>query len=319
MRAPIFWKDRNIISTALVPASCLYQHIAVKRKKEIMPRKLPVPVICVGNVVAGGAGKTPTALAIGAMLKTQGMEAHFLTRGYKGKLKGPVQVDPAIHTAADVGDEALLLAQVLPTWVSQDRVAGGQAAVKAGAECIVMDDGYQNPSLHKDLNLLVIDGIYGFGNGRMLPAGPLREPVKDAVGRAHAVIFFGQDTVQALKHISPYKTVLHANLRPSSANTLLHGKAVVAFAGIAQPNKFYRTLNEMGCRVERMVSFADHHLFSRREIEALLAQAKKLDGLLVTTTKDYVRLPKDLRVNILPVQVEAVFEDPDAVWRAIFP
>lgn len=284
-----------------------------------MPRKLPVPVICVGNVVAGGAGKTPTALAIGHMLRAQGMEAHFLTRGYKGKLKGPVQVDPAVHVAADVGDEALLLAQVLPTWVSRDRVAGGQAAVKAGAECIVMDDGYQNPSLHKDLNLLVIDGLYGFGNGRLLPAGPLREPVSDAVGRAHAIILFGQDKAQVLKHVSPYKPVLNAQLRPVTANNLLACKPVVAFAGIAQPSKFYRTLNEIGCQVERMVSFPDHHLFTRREVESLLAQAKSLDGLLVTTTKDYVRLPKDLRVNILPVQVEAVFEDPDAVWRTIFP
>lgn len=319
MRAPTFWKDDNTLSTLLMPLSRVYARCARRKYEGVIPFKLPVPVICIGNVVAGGAGKTPTALAVGAMLKSQGVAVHFLTRGYKGQLAGPVQVDIHSHTAAQVGDEALLLAEVLPTWVSRDRVAGGRAAVKAGAEFIIMDDGYQNPSLHKDVNLLVVDGSYGFGNGRLIPAGPLREPPAEAMQRANAIVLFGEDTHQVLRHASPYKPVLGASLKPRDVASFIREKPVVAFAGIARPRKFYRTLKAMGCEVRHMESFGDHHAFSSKEINRLIAQAKKQDCLLVTTTKDYARLPKELRVEIFPIPVEVVFDEPDALWRVIFP
>lgn len=319
MRAPLFWKDKNIISSALLPVSRLYHCVAQRNNKSVIPYSLPVPVICIGNVVAGGAGKTPTALAIGSMLKAQGIEAHFLTRGYKGKLTGPVLVDAQQHTVQEVGDEALLLAEMLPTWVSRNRPEGGKAAVKAGAEFIIMDDGFQNPSLHKNISFLVIDGAYGLGNGLMIPAGPLREPVKNAADRASAILLFGEDSTHVLQHVSPYKSVLRAEIRPLASNAILHGKSVIAFVGIANPHKFRQTLNEIGTHVQRMAAFPDHHLFTRKEIESLLMQAQKSGHLLVTTAKDYVRLPKDLRVNIFPVKIEVVFDDPDAVWRTIFP
>jgi tetraacyldisaccharide 4'-kinase len=319
MRTPLFWKDHNFISTALLPAAWLYRRMAERNTKGVMPFKLPVPVICVGNLVAGGAGKTPTALAIGAMLKAQGVTAHFLTRGYKGKLAGPVQVNVLEHTAQDVGDEALLLAEILPTWVARDRVAGGKAAVKAGAEFIVMDDGFQNPALHKDVSFLVIDGMYGVGNGRLIPAGPLREPVADGLDRATAIVLFGQDKHGVLRQTSPYKKVLETKLVAADSAHTLRGKPVVAFAGIARPRKFYRTLHDMGCEVRHMTSFPDHYMFRKKEIMALQAKAQSMDCALVTTTKDYVRLPKDLRVGVFPVQVQAVFNEPDALWRIIFP
>lgn len=320
MRAPLFWKDDNTLSTALLPVAALYRRMALRNASGVIPFRLPVPVICVGNVVAGGAGKTPTALAIGAMLKAQGVAAHFLTRGYKGKLTGPVQVDPQKHGVADVGDEPLLLAGMLPTWVSRDRVAGGKAAVMDGAEFIVMDDGFQNPSLHKDVSFLVMDGAYGIGNGRLIPAGPLREPVAEAAERASAIILFGEDKQGALRDVSPYKPVLGASLAVCrNAANLLRGRPVVAFTGIARPRKFYRTLSDMGCEVRHMASFPDHYVFRRREVLRLLAKAKELDSSLVTTEKDYVRLPVDLRVDIVPVPVEVVFDEPDALWRVLFP
>ena len=192
MRTPLFWEDRSIVSTALLPFSAVYGAVAAHRRKSATPEKLSVPVICVGNLVAGGAGKTPVALALGVMLKHAGKRAHFLTRGYKGKLEGPVQVDPARHGVSEVGDEALLLAEILPTWVSKHRAAGAKAAISAGAEVIIMDDGFQNMSLVKDVSLLVIDGHNGFGNGRILPAGPLREPVAEAMQRATLVVPSGR-------------------------------------------------------------------------------------------------------------------------------
>lgn len=319
MRAPLFWKDDNILSTLLLPAARLYRHVSQRNLRDVSPFKLPVPVICVGNVVAGGAGKTPTALAIAALLKSQGVMAHFLTRGYGGKLEGPVLVNPREHTARDVGDEALLLAEKLPTWVARDRAAGGKAAARAGAEFIIMDDGFQNPSLHKDINFLVIDGVYGLGNQRLIPAGPLREPMADAASRANAIILYGEDKHGVLRQVSPYKPVLSASIKPAESSHVLRGKPVVAFAGIARPRKFYRTLLEMGCEVRHMASFPDHHPFTRREITSLMAKARELDCPLVTTCKDYVRLTPDLRIEVFPLAVDATFHEPDALWRIIFP
>ena len=320
MRTPIFWKDDNILSAVLRPAAAIYGCVARRRGRGVTPVKLPIPVICVGNVVAGGAGKTPTALAIGSMLTAQGIKAHFLTRGYGGTLAGPVLVDALLHTAHEVGDEALLLAQKLPTWVARDRVAGGRAAVQAGAEFIIMDDGYQNPFLQRDVNFLVIDGVYGAGNGRLMPAGSLREPFDEAVERASAIILYGEDKSGVLRHISPYKTVLHATLVPlPESAAMLRGQTVVAFAGIARPAKFRRTLTDLGCEVVQMVEFGDHHRFTARELANLQAQAKQRSAKLVTTTKDYIRLPQAMRAEVFALAVEAHFEEPDAVWRAIFP
>jgi tetraacyldisaccharide 4'-kinase len=315
MHAPLFWKDKTRISTALLPAAAVYGLVAGFRQRHAAPARLQVPVICIGNVVVGGSGKTPVALALGELLKTQGKNAHYLTRGYKGRLKGPVRVDPAVHTALDVGDEPLLLASVLPTWVAKNRVEGAEAAVAAGAEYIVMDDGFQNHTLHKDISLLVIDGAYGFGNERLLPAGPLREPVAEAMKRADAVVLMGDDRHGALGQVSV--PVLHAQIVPLLLPPGLKDVPLLAFAGIARPRKFYRTLQQLGLDVRKMIAYPDHYVFKRRDLDHLHGKAREYEARLVTTAKDYVRLPQELRADISVMPVKAVFNDNAALLSLV--
>jgi tetraacyldisaccharide 4'-kinase len=276
-----------------------------------------VPVVCVGNVVVGGSGKTPVALALGALLKTRDAGAHYLSRGYKGKLEGPVRVDLGAHTAREVGDEPLLLAEVLPTWVAKNRVEGAGAAIEAGAKMILMDDGLQNPTLYKTVSLLVIDGAYGFGNGRLLPAGPLREPVQSALARATAVMLVGEDRHGVLAQVPQGLPVMRARIEPLPQARALEGRPVLAFAGIARPRKFYRTLQQLGCDVRRMVAYPDHHVFTPRELTFLQKKAAELEARLVTTSKDYARLPQAMRAQVICVPVEAVFEDSAALLNAV--
>lgn len=313
MRTPLFWKDKTLLSTVLLPVSALYCIGAGICRSGVSPKKLPVRVICVGNLVVGGAGKTPVALALGAMLKAQGKNVHFLSRGYKGSHSGVTQVDIEKHSAAEVGDEPLLLAEVLPTWVAGDRVAGAEAAVKAGAEIIIMDDGFQNPSLHKDISLLVIHGHYGFGNERIMPAGPLREPITKAMQRASAVVMIGEDEHGVMRYIPEGMKVLKAEIHPMSSAEALKNKHVVAFCGIANPRKFYRTLHRVGAIVRKHVSYPDHYNFKSRDMEFLRERARELDAILVTTEKDFVRLPEDMRAEVSVLPVEAVFADATAV------
>ncbi len=313
MRAPLFWKEKTFLSTVLLPVAALYGSCAKRRQKNTIPQKLPVPVICVGNLVAGGAGKTPVSLALGILLKEHGRKAHYLSRGYKGSLKGPVLVNPALHSAEEVGDEPLLLAAILPTWVAKDKIAGAKAAIAAGAEIIMMDDGFQNPSLHKDVSLLVIDGGYGFGNERLMPAGPLRETIAAAMERASAILLLGEDKQDVLRHVPEVKPVLRANVEPAPAALSLQDKHVVAFAGIARPHKFYRTLQQLNCVIKEMVAYPDHHIFSAHDMARLRSKAKEQHAQLVTTTKDYVRLPASLREEVTEVPVEVVFGDERAV------
>jgi tetraacyldisaccharide 4'-kinase len=319
MHAPLFWKDKTKLSTALLPASQLYAFLAEFRRNHIKPTKFSVPVICVGNVVAGGSGKTPVALALGELLKANNTNAHYLLRGYKGRLKGPLRVDPKKHTALDVGDEALLLAQTLPTWVSADRVEGAKAAIADGAELILMDDGFQNPALHKDISLLVIDGEYGFGNGRLIPAGPLREYPEAALKRAQAIVLMGEDRYGILTSLPAHMPVLRARIEPVLSPEEFKGIPVLAFAGIARPRKFYRTLKQLGCDVRRMVAYPDHYLFKPKDLTFLCEEAKKQEARLVTTAKDYVRLPEAMRGQVLSVPVYAIFEYRDALLNIILP
>src|SRR5262245_39790092 len=244
MRPPDFWSSRRVLSTLLVPAGCVYALATRRRLKRAGWRAL-VPVVCVGNIGIGGAGKTPVALALVALLHAAERNPHFLTRGYRGREAGPVRVDPARHDARAVGDEPLLLARAAPTWVAKDRAAGARAAVGAGAGCIVMDDGLQNPSLVKDLSLVVVDGGYGFANERVLPAGPLREPIAGGIARADAIVLVGEDATGAVRHFAG-KPVLAARIVPDEAGMRFAGKPVVAFCGIGRPEKFFATLKSLG-------------------------------------------------------------------------
>jgi tetraacyldisaccharide 4'-kinase len=276
-------------------------------------QRLPLPVICCGNATAGGAGKTTVALDLGERLKGRGLAAHFLLRGYGGKLKGPARVDLASHDSRAVGDEALLLAAIAPTWVSADRAAGGAAAQAAGAQAIIMDDGLQNPTLEKTLSLLIIDGSYGFGNGRVIPSGPLREPVFAAAARCQAAVLIGEDETGALAQLPTDLPVLRARLVPGPEAAVLAGKPVVAFCGIANPRKFFATLQEAGAVLAARHPFADHYPFDDQEIRDILAEAEKLRATPVTTRKDIVRIPPALRTGIQVVSIALAWDDPAAI------
>lgn len=320
MRAPGFWAGGagGVMPLLLSPFSALYAGATARR----MARpgwQAPVPVICCGNATAGGAGKTTIALDIGRRLADRGVNAHFLLRGYGGSLKGPLRVDPAVHDSTAVGDEALLLAEVRPTWISAHRGAGGRAAVEAGAQAIVMDDGLQNPTLAKDLSLLVIDGSFGFGNGRIIPAGPLREPVAAAAARCQAAVLIGEDECGALAQLPPNLPVLRARLVPGPEAAMLAGQPVFAFCGIANPRKFFSTLQEAGAVLAGREAFADHYPFDEGDVRDLLAQAEALRAVPVTTKKDFVRLPPQFRSRVTVVTVGLAWEEPAKIESLLDP
>jgi tetraacyldisaccharide 4'-kinase len=297
MREPAFWQSRpGLAAWLLAPLSWLYGLVAARRLRR-RGRCARVPVVCIGNFTVGGAGKTPTALAVADMLAAAGGRPAFLSRGYGGRLAGPLLVEPARHGAADVGDEPLLLVRAAATIVARGRVEGATLAAASGAGVIVMDDGFQNPSLAKDFSVLVVDGQRGIGNGRVIPAGPLRAPLEAQLAQTHALVVIGPtagavDVVAAARaHNIP---IFAARLRPDPGFVAALGSGrVLAFAGIGDPQKFFATLAEAGIAVAATRSFADHHRYTYAEARSLCEDADR-DGLaLVTTEKDYVRLAGD--------------------------
>lgn len=319
MRAPEFWRRGGAMAALLAPLAWGYDALCIARRAMVRPRRAPIPVICVGNLVAGGAGKTPVALAIGRRLVERGHDVHFLTRGYGGRARGPLRVETARHDARDVGDEALLLAACAPTWVARDRAAGAEAAAAAGAALVVMDDGFQNPSLVKDLSLVVVDGDYGFGNGWVMPAGPLREGVAAGLRRADAVAVVGGggDWDDEIARFG--LPVLHAALEPATDCAYLAENPVLAFAGIARPDKLFRTLDAMGCVLAGAVAFADHHRYDADEVMTLVEEASARGAVPVTTEKDYQRLPEEARAMVEVLRVRLVWAAPDALDALLDP
>jgi tetraacyldisaccharide 4'-kinase len=313
MRAPAFWMHQGGVAPRLLsPFAALYAAFTARRVARPGWRA-PVPVICCGNAGAGGSGKTPLALDLGARLAAHGLAVAFLTRGYGGRVRVPVLVDPTRHDAATVGDEALLLAASAPTCVGPDRAEAARLALAAGAQVLVMDDGLQHGSLVKDLALLVIDGAVGFGNGRVIPAGPLREPVAAAAGRCRAAVLIGADAAGARARLPREMPLLAARLAPAPEAAALVGRRVLAFAGIGRPEKFFAMLREAGIVVASCRGFADHHPYSERELRALLAEADRLGALPVTTPKDAVRLPATLRAAVRVVGVRLVWSEPSEI------
>ncbi len=308
MRAPDFWRNDGAAARLLAPLGAAYAAATARRLRRGVPARLPVPVVSVGNLTAGGAGKTPVAIAIARHLDAAGRRAHILTRGYGGREAGPLRVDPAMHDADAVGDEPLLLARAAPTWVARERLAGANAAVAAGAEALVLDDAHQNPALHKDVALVVVDGGYGFGNGRVIPAGPLREPIAAGLARASALVLIGPDRAGALRHAGGMP-VLRARLAPAPEVVELAGRRVLAFAGIGRPAKFFESLESWGLNVVARQPFPDHHPYRHREVKRLLARAHGLDAVAVTTEKDAVRLPPELRAAVTVVATRLVWDD----------
>ncbi len=303
--APAFWKrDGNTLpQLVLRPLGAVTAALTARRLAQA-GWQAPVPVICCGNVTVGGAGKTTLALDLLRRLNGRGVHAHALLRGYRGSVHGAHRVAPS-DDARRVGDEALLLAQLAPTWVGADRATSARAAIAAGAEVLVLDDGLQNPTLRKDMSLLVIDGGFGFGNGHLLPAGPLREPVAAASVRCRAAILIGADEHGAMAALAPTMQTLHASLAPGPEAADFVGRRILAFAGIARPEKLFASLEQVGAVLVAKRAFADHHSFTSADMRRIEEDAARLEALPVTTAKDAARLaPADRpRVRVLTVSL----------------
>lgn len=311
MRAPEFWASDGPAARLLSPLGALYGLAGKLRRVATTPARLSIPVICVGNLTAGGTGKTPTALAIADLLAKAGREPAFLTRGYGGREAGPLLVDPERHDAEAIGDEALLLAAAFPTIVARDRAAGGAFAVEQGARLLIMDDGFQNPTLAKDFSLLVFDGGAGLGNGKLIPAGPLRESLAEGLARADIALIIGEDKTGLTRKLR--LPILTAHLTPDATDIAsLKEKPLFAFAGIGRPQKFFDSLAQSGLDLRGTAEFPDHHRFNQVELADLRAKARVAQAELVTTAKDFVRLGPADRADIHVLRVTLTPGDPAA-------
>jgi len=321
--APFWWyRRKGALASALAPVGRLYGRLVEARAARVAPYRSLLPVICIGNFTAGGGGKTPTAIAVAALLAELGARPAFLTRGYGGASKGPVPVAKG-QSAEQVGDEPLLLAEVAPTMVAADRAAGAAALEATEADIIVMDDGFQNPSLAKDLSLVVVDATAGIGNGLIMPAGPLRAPLDAQMARASALIVIG-DGEKAASLTEAFtaqgKPVLKARTVPRQDRRWLGVLPVIGFAGIARPEKFFATLRNNGARLIDTRAFPDHHRYRERDARRLLKAAKEQNAMLVTTEKDFVRLADEedtalgeLKHRCRPFPIAVEFDDAAAV------
>jgi tetraacyldisaccharide 4'-kinase len=325
MRAPRFWGNPTahpgVLARLLAPFAAIWALVTRRRIAQGPGARVGVPVICVGNLTAGGSGKTPTVIALVVRLAARGVAAHVVSRGHGGSLAGPVRVDERRHRASEVGDEPLLLAAFAPVWVGRDRAAAARAAVAAGARVIVMDDGFQNPDLAKDLSIVVVDAGFGFGNGRVIPAGPLREPVAGGLARADLVLVVGAPQERA-RFLAAWpavarQPVAEGCIAPLATGMDWSGLRALAFAGIGRPEKFFASLREVGADVVAVRSFADHEPLQAPILARLAADARRLGAQLVTTEKDAARLPAALRGQVLVLPVRLEFADAGPIDAAL--
>lgn len=339
MQAPSFWYPPvenwqdgrgprvSLAARALAPAGWLYHMAGVTRRLVTRPFRPGIPVVCIGNLTVGGTGKTPVALTIARHLQTAGLKPAFLSRGYGGRLSGPIFVDPARHRAGDVGDEPLLLAATAPTAVASNRARGARLARDQGADLLIMDDGFQNPSLRKSLSLLVMDGETLLGNGQIVPAGPLRESARSGLRRADGVILMGAPDRGTLGHRAIEAQlgrilagftgpVFRARLAPDPERLQhLAGGRYVAFAGIGRPTKFFATARDLGLDIAAQRPFPDHHVYTEDDLASLDKDARRHGALLLTTEKDLMRLPPERRARVAALPVHVAFDQSAAFWQ----
>lgn len=329
MRAPLFWLNPPAApgwqARLLAPLTLLWRLGAWWRARGVRPYRAPVPVICIGNLTVGGAGKTPMVAALISRLLAQGRAPPVVSRGHGGRLAsiGPHRVDPLRDSHAEVGDEPLMLAALAPVWVARDRAAGVRAAAEAGAEIILLDDGFQNPGVVKDRTILMVDAVQGFGNGCLFPAGPLREPVAPGLARADLVVLVGTvaergAALERWPELAAHRP-LAARLKPRETGLSLEGETVLAFAGIARPGKFFTTLNGMGARIAATFAFPDHCAYPPPVLRRLQRRAQAEGAMLVTTEKDAARLPPFFLREVVVVQVYLEPEDWGPLDRILAP
>lgn len=317
MKAPGFWSNPperpGWAARLLWPASKIWQMGARFRQARATPERAPVPALCVGNLTAGGAGKSPMVAALVQRLSDRGVLAHIVSRGYGGRIKGPHLVDYETDSAADVGDEPLMLSGYGSVWVARDRAAGARAAAEAGAKMVILDDGFQNPGLVKDASIVMIDAGQGFGNGQVMPAGPLREPIAEGLGRADLIVLVGdakaRENLMQSWPVLRERPLLGASLIPKKTGLSLENVRAIAFAGIGRPEKFFETVREMGAVISATHGFADHQVYDRKILQRLVREARDTNAILVTTEKDAVRLPQAFRDQAFTVPIRLEPED----------
>ena len=326
MRAPDFWSEPSgalggLVAGLLAPVGAAVDAAGRFRRAVVRPYRADIPVICVGNLVVGGSGKTPVALSLAARFAARGIDPAIVMRGYGGRLTGPLRVDPRMHDVGAVGDEALLTAERWPCWVARDRAAGVQEAAAGGAAAVILDDGFQNPHIAKDVSLVVVDAAYGFGNGRLIPAGPLRERIADGLARADAIVLIGGDETVPDSLTAARRPVLRVTLDAVDEDRFA-GARLLAFAGIGRPEKFFASLRRLGATLVGEHGFPDHHCYRDGELAALRRAAAEAGATLITTRKDWVRLPLAERASIAVLDVELRWHDTralDAVLRPFAP
>ena len=316
MKTPSFWHADGFIPKLLEPLAQLYKCLSFLERSLRSKTKIDIPVLCIGNIVSGGAGKTPIALSIGQKLNVK-HNISFLTRGYGGIEAGPIKVNPDAHSSYEVGDEALILSEVGSTWVSRNRTAGAIAAKNAGFEIVIMDDGFQHTSLVKTLSFVIIDGPYGFGNGRLIPAGPLREPIYSGLKRADVIVLVGEVNHSLIELLPNNKPLLRASLVPNEMGIQLSNSNVIGFAGIGRPTKFRETLEKMDLNIIDFVPFPDHYRFRESEIRELYEKATEVDAILVTTVKDMKRVPKSVAHLCQPIGITVAWEDDSEIQQLL--
>ncbi len=325
IKTPSFWYPDHSGRGAwrllfLRPLSALYSLAFKLHQAGVRTQKADIPVVCVGNLTAGGTGKTPSVIAILDILKQEGIAKNpfFLIRGYGGSEHGPLLVNPDKHSSWDVGDESLILAKHAPTVVSADRVAGAKLAHEHGADLVLMDDGMQNPGIHKDFQIVVVNGEMGFGNELMMPAGPLREPLEDGFKKAHLFVLIGEDKVGVLEKLPGDVPLIRANLVTDQDELPPRDKRYLAFAGLGYPYKFFHYLQDtLSLNIVQTQAFADHCPYSEADLQTLHNTAQKLDAELITTQKDFMRLPANDNIHVHTVPVRLLLDDTPALVAAL--